>query len=75
MSSAPKGTLPTKACVNSTARSDSNSKPAEVPLRPLDENILRILEGLGKSRPALAYGLCGYCHNGGVDEDAVEELR
>jgi len=54
MSPSPKETLPTKACVNSTARSDSNSKRAAVQLRPFDENILRISEEQGKSRSALA---------------------
>ena len=53
----PKGTLPTKACVNSTAtRRDSNSKPATAAVLLLldDDGILHIFGGVRKSRSALA---------------------
>lgn len=74
----PKGTLPTKACVNSTARSDSNSKPATAAVLLLllddeDENILRIFGEVKKRRPALTCGLCGDGREGGKGEDAVVE--
>lgn len=76
----PKGTLPTKACVNSTARSDSNSKPATAAVLLLvldddDENILRIFGRLGKRRPALACGLYNSKGGGGKCEDAVVGLH
>jgi len=67
----PKGTLPTKACVNSTAwRRDSNSKPATAAVLLLlddDENILRIFGGWGKADrrwPVHCVGMVG--REGGV---------